>query len=262
MAKRQHRIRLISPNADRASVLQRQLTHSGFKVDAGPFEPATLKTLAAAPPDAIVIDLGRLPSHGRDVGIAVRTRSGTRNIPLVFVDGDRDKVDRTRDLLPDAVYTTTGELEGAVRRGVANPPDNPVVPSSNLAGYSGTPLPKKLGIKRDSTVALVNAPSDFEATLGSLPDGTTIRRSIRPGADVTLWFLDSLAMLWGGIENTADIAADGRLWICWPKKASGVVTDVTQNDVRRIGLEAGIVDFKICAIDATWSGLCFTRRTT
>ena len=77
---------------------------------------------------------------------------------------------------------------------------------------------------------------------------------------MTLWFLDSLATLEDGISNVAEIAGGGRLWICWPKKASGITTDVTQNDVRRTGLDTGIVDFKICAIDATWSGLCFTRR--
>jgi len=260
MARKRLCIRLICTNPERASDLKQELTASGFKVDAGPFEPATLKTLAATPPDAIVIDLGRLPSQGRDVGVAVRTRAGTRTIPLVFVDGDHDKVDRTRKLLPDATYTTTSKLAHAVRKGVANPPADPVVPSSNLAGYSGTPLPKKLGITTESTLALVHAPTDFESTLGRLPEGTTIRKSLRPGADVTLWFLDSLATLEDGIGKMAEIAGEGRLWICWPKKASGIATDVTQNDFRRIGLDAGIVDFKICAIDATWSGLCFTRR--
>ena len=260
MAKKHQRIRVISPNDERASALKQELTASGFTVDAGAFAPSTLKFLAADPPDAIVIDLGRLPSHGRDVGIAVRTRAGTRNIPLVFVDGAKEKIEKTREQLPDAAYTSAAKMTAEVRRTIARPPADPVVPSSNLAGYSGTPLPKKLGIKPGSTLALVHAPADFESTLGSLPEGTAVRRRLRPGADVTLWFLDSLATLEGGIEEMAEIAAEGRLWICWPKKAAGTATDVTQNDVRRIGLDAGIVDFKICAIDATWSGLCFTRR--
>lgn len=216
--------------------------------------------MAAKPPDAVVIDLGRLPSHGRDVGVAVRTRASTRTIPLVFVDGADHKVNRTREQLPDAVYTLGATLEPAVRKAIAKPLVDPVVPPSNLAGYSGTPLPKKLGIKADTTVALVGAPENFGSTLGTLPDGTKIRKTLRPEADVTLWFLDSLATLEEGISNMAEIAGGGRLWICWPKKASGIATDVTQNDVRRTGLDAGIVDFKICAIDATWSGLCFTRR--
>ena len=73
-------------------------------------------------------------------------------------------------------------------------------------------------------------------------------------------FLDSLTELEKGIVRMGEIAGDGRLWICWPKKTSGIGTDVTQNAVRSIGLASGLVDFKICAIDATWSGLCFTRR--
>jgi hypothetical protein len=134
------------------------------------------------------------------------------------------------------------------------------VPASNLAGYSGTPLPKKLGIKGGTTVALVGAPVDFITTLGKLPEATTILDEASPEAAVTLWFLDSLATLEEDIEAMAGIAGGGRLWICWPKKASVIATDVTQDRVRSTGLAAGIVDFKICAIDATWSGLCFTKR--
>lgn len=260
MAKRPQRIRLISPNQERESELKDELEAAAFTVDAAPFEPSTLKALAADPPDAVVIDLGRLPSHGRDVGVAIRTRAGTRNIPLVFVDGADEKVARTRKQLPDAAYAPAANMAAAIRGAIARPPQDPVVPPSNLAGYSGTPLPKKLGIKPASILALVDAPPDFESTLGDLPEGTSIRRTLRSGADVTMWFLDSLATLENRIARMAKIAGDGRLWICWPKKASGVSTDVTQNHVRKTGLDAGIVDFKICAIDATWSGLCFTRR--
>ena len=260
MATRRRSIRLISPNEERSSRIEQELAASGFTVDASPFEPQTLKAIASKPPDAVVIDLGRLPSHGRDIGIAVRTRVGTRMIPLVFVDGADDKIARTREMLPDAVYTRSGRLKSAVQKAISTPPENPVVPSSNLAGYSGTPLPKKLGIKTGSTLALVGAPKDFDSTLGELPEGTTISHGAGSDADVTLWFLDSLATLEGGIGEMAEVAGNGRLWICWPKKASAITTDVTQNDVRKTGLGVGIVDFKICAIDPTWSGLCFTRR--
>jgi hypothetical protein len=260
MAKKPLHVRLICWKDDRAAELQETLASDGFTVDAGAFAPPTLRELSAEPPDAVVIDLGRLPSHGRDVGVAVRTRAGTRSIPLVFVDGAEEKISRTREQLPDATYTPMKNLTRAVRAAVARPPIDPVVPSSSLAGYSGTPLPRKLGIKPDSKVALVGAPEDFESTLGELPERTKILRTPRSDADVTLWFLDSLAILEEDIERMAEIAGGGRLWICWPKKASGVSTDVTQHHVRSLGLDAGIVDFKICSIDATWSGLCFTRR--
>jgi hypothetical protein len=128
----------------------------------------------------------------------------------------------------------------------------------NAAGYSGTPLPKKLGIREGRSVRLRGAPAGFEATLGVLPDGVTIKRSGRAAADITLWFTRSSAELERGIAEQVPAAAGGGLWILWPKKASGVATDLSENVVRETGLAAGLVDFKVAAIDATWSGLRFS----
>ena len=260
MAKKRLTVRLICWNEDRASELAAELETAGFAVDTGALDGPELRALGQSPPDAVVIDLGRLPAQGRDVGVMLRTTARSRHTPLVFVDGAEAKVARTREVLPDAAYCSRDDLASSVRHAIAEPPNDPVVPDSNFAGYSGTPLPKKLGVKADSTVALVEAPEDFEVTLGQLPAGTEVVRRAEPGADVTLWFLGSLADLHNGIGRMSEIAGDGRLWICWPKKASGIVTDLTQNEVRSTGLAIGLVDFKICAIDATWSGLCFTRR--
>jgi hypothetical protein len=253
-------IRLICWKEDRARDLGEELEKAGFSVDRQELDGAALRALGQSPPDAVVVDLDRLPAQGRDIGVMLRTTARSRHTPLVFVGGAEDKVDRTREVLPDAVFSSREDMAPSVRRAIAEPPRDPFVPESNFAGYSGTPLPKKLGVKADSTVVLVNAPKDFEATLGELPAGAAIRRKAVAGADVTLWFLRSLADLGSGIDRMAKTAGDGRLWICWPKKASGIVTDVTQNEVRSTGLANGLVDFKICAIDATWSGLCFTRR--
>jgi len=133
-------------------------------------------------------------------------------------------------------------------------------PASNLAGYSGTPLPKKLMIKEGATVALVGAPEDFEATLGELPPGVVLRRNRRGKPDTAIWFVRSLADLKREIGRMGRLAPRG-LWIAWPKKASGVETDVGEAAVRSTGLAAGLVDHKICAIDATWSGLRFVERS-
>ena len=130
--------------------------------------------------------------------------------------------------------------------------------ATRAAGYSGTPLPKKLGILAGRSVRLRGAPEGFEATLGELPDGVTLRRTGRAAADITLWFTRSGAELERGIANLAPAAAGGGLWILWPKKASGVATDLSENVVRETGLAAGLVDFKVAAIDATWSGLRFS----
>ena len=260
MSNKRPSIRLICWNEGRAAEIEAELEAMGFSVCAGVFDASTLRELADKPPAALVIDLGRLPAQGRDVGVALRTRAGTRRIPLILVDGAKEKIARTREVLPDAVYSTRVEMADAVARAIADPPAKPIIPPSNLAGYSGTPLPKKLGVKPGSTVALVDAPDGFVATLGELPDGVSFQQAACAGAEVTLWFVKSLDALEDGIKPMAEVAGEGRLWVCWPKKASGTVTDVTQNHVRSTGLATGLVDFKIAAIDATWSGLCFARR--
>ena len=260
MKEQRQTVRLICWKEDRAADLATELEAAGFAVNSGALDGPGLRALGQLPPDAVVIDLGRLPAQGRDVGVTLRTTARSRYTPLVFVDGAEDKVARTREVLPDAAYTVREDMARSVRRAVADPPRDPVVPTSNFAGYSGTSLPKKLGIKAGSTVALVEAPEDFEHILGELPEGTKVIRNAELRADVTLWFLGSMADLHSGIDRMAGISGKGRLWICWPKKASGIVTDVNQNEVRSTGLAHGLVDFKICAIDATWSGLCFTRR--
>lgn len=260
MGKSPQVVRLVCWKTERSAELASELESSGFAVDAGPLDQSVLKNLAKTQPGAVVIDLGKLPAQGRDFGIVLRTRAGSRSLPLVFVDGSESAVKRTREILPDAVYASRPQMAAAITEAIRNPPADPIVPSSAFAGYSGTPLPKKLGIKAGASVALVNAPEAFEKTLGELPKDVIVSSNSSPDAAVTLWFLDSLDSLNQGIHHMAEVAGDGRLWICWPKKASGIVSDVTQNQVRSIGLAAGIVDFKICAIDATWSGLCFTRR--
>lgn len=129
------------------------------------------------------------------------------------------------------------------------------------AGYSGTPLPRKLGIKPGSVVECIGAPRGFLATLGALPAGATLRS--RPGGapNLLLWFPRSLAELRADAARVARRVEPGvSIWIAWPKKSSGVATDLSEAEVRHAGLRYGLVDYKVCAIDTTWSGLPFTRR--
>jgi hypothetical protein len=132
------------------------------------------------------------------------------------------------------------------------------------AGYSSTPLPKKLGIRAGDRVLLDGAPDGFETDgLGPLADGVVVhRRAGRTAYDVVLVFRDSARTLHRTLERDIERTAppSGRLWIAWPKKASGVVTDLSDGVVREAGLAAGVVDTKVCAIDATWSALMFVRR--
>jgi hypothetical protein len=131
-----------------------------------------------------------------------------------------------------------------------------------VVGYSGTPLPRKLGIKPEARLLLVNAPGGFDDTLGELPPGVSVRRRLSPAAfDVIVAFCGRRAQLDQGLERWREaLNPAGGLWIGWPKKASGVVTDLTEDMVRAQGLAAGLVDNKVCAIDATWSGLRFVYR--
>ena len=130
-----------------------------------------------------------------------------------------------------------------------------------MAGYSGTPLPKKLGIKEGSRVAIVNVPTDFESTLGELPDNVEFIKGPTKSLDIILFFvLNERALTRDFAKLAARLVANGMIWIAWPKKSSGVTTDLGEQRVREIGLDAGLVDVKICAIDETWSGLKFVYR--
>lgn len=255
------RIRLIHWNAAEAVERAARLANDEILVDHAPLDPTGLRALRAEPPDAIVIDLGRLPSHGRDLGAALRQTKATRFVPLVFVDGDPAKVARVRELLPDAVYADWPGVHQALAQAMAHPPTDPVAPGSSLAGYSGTPLPRKLGVKPGYAVALVGAPDDFERTLGELPPDVTLRRRAQGRCDLIVWFVGSRRDLGRRVARYGAKAGAGGLWICWPKKASGVVSDLSERVVRETGLAHGLVDYKIASIDPTWSGLRFTRRT-
>ena len=130
-----------------------------------------------------------------------------------------------------------------------------------MAGYSGTPLVKKLGIKEGYRVALVNAPENFETELGELPDNVKFMKSTSKSLDLILFFVLSERVLAKDFAKlAARLTSNGMIWIAWPKKSSGVTTDLTFECVQRIGLDAGLVDVKICAIDDTWSGLKFVYR--
>jgi hypothetical protein len=130
-----------------------------------------------------------------------------------------------------------------------------------VAGYSGTPLPQKLGIKPGARLALVRAPEGFERALGPLPDGVRVRTQARGVQDVVLFFATRRAELDRRFDGLAScIAPAGALWIAWPKQTACVATDLREGIVRELGLAHGVVDNKVCAVDDTWSGLRFVYR--
>jgi hypothetical protein len=254
------RVRLIHWKASEAEERAARLRAAGYDVAFDALDADSLRELRQDPPAAVVIDLARLPSQGRDVALAIRHYKTTRHVPLLFVGGDPDKVSRIQEHLPDAVYTTWSRIRSSLKRAIAHPPAVTVVPQSLLAGYSGKPLAGKLGIRANSVVALVDAPRGFEKILGELPEGVTLRRQASGSRDLTLWFTRSRKDLERDIERMVPRAEKGGLWIVWPKKTSRLASDLTQGVVRGVGLAAGLVDYKVSAIDATWAGLRFTRR--
>ena len=128
-------------------------------------------------------------------------------------------------------------------------------------GYSGTPLAKKLGLKDGHRVLLVGAPEGFERRLEPLPPGVVLTRRARDGLDAVLFFSRERAEIERRHEALARrLTPKGMLWLAWPKRASGVPTDVTEDVLRDVLLPSGMVDTKVCAIDETWSGLRFVRR--
>jgi hypothetical protein len=130
-----------------------------------------------------------------------------------------------------------------------------------MAGYSGKPLVKKLGIKEGSRVALVHSPKGFKTELGTLPARAKLVSSTSDSLDVILLFVKSEADLKKEFAPLAtDLVGNGMLWIVWPKKSSGVATDLSFTNVQKVGLNAGLVDVKICAVNDIWSGLKFVYR--
>jgi hypothetical protein len=130
-----------------------------------------------------------------------------------------------------------------------------------VAGYSGTPLAKKLGIREGHALAFPGAPASFHNLVEPLPDGVRIKsRAVAP-LDVVVAFFTRSAEAERRVPRLArTVFPDGALWVAWPKRSSGVTTDLTEDSFREIGLPRGLVDNKVCAIDATWSGLRLVHR--
>jgi hypothetical protein len=132
---------------------------------------------------------------------------------------------------------------------------------SALAGYSGTPLPKKLGIAEGAVISFDSAPESFGEALGPLPGGVRVRKTSAGHRDLIVSFVTRRSSLERRIGRLGDsVFPNGSLWIAWPKRSSGVETDMTEDVVREVALPLGLVDNKVCGIDETWSGLRLVWR--
>ena len=125
-----------------------------------------------------------------------------------------------------------------------------------MAGYSGTPLPQKLGIKPGLTVVAINPPANYRRLLGQIPDSVTFSERLKSGSSFVHLFTSRRSEMQKKMSILRDkISDNGAIWVSWPKKSSGISTDVTEDVIREIALPLGFVDIKVCAVDQTWSGL-------
>ena len=209
----------------------------------------TMKTLKQSPGiDAFVISLERMPSHGREVGKFLREVKSTRYLPLIYIESpSEEKTALVRDVLPDAIFTSWAGLGKVLK--TLSPVVDPIVPGLNVA--SDKPLQNKLGMVANMRVGLAGAPDEFEELLGDLPQG--LRFIDRGKADLWFWFVRSAEELH---TEMGYMGLRSPLWICWMKG-----TSVKLPMIRRAANEMGLVDYKVCSISDTWSGMIFKLKS-
>lgn len=255
------KVRLIHWKAEEAEERAERVRDAGFECDASPFGPRYGEEVRKEPPDIYLIDLSRLPSHGREAGAYLRGSRFQGHVPVVFVDGLTEKVDRVRELLPDAIYCRWRGIRGALRRAARQKLTPLKKPPSQSGPCSGTPLWKKLGLKPGGTLALSGAPAGLaESSFGELPDEIRLMRRAVGKPDIVLWFVRSQAQIRREKAKKRAFAEGAGLWVAWPKLSSGVETDLNRDFIRGLLLADGLVDIKVCAIDDTWSGMRFAFR--
>lgn len=252
------RVRLIHWNAAGAARYIDLLADAGYQVEySHSFQPASMRAWRESPPDAFVFDLSRLPSHCREIAISLRQSKATRAVPMIFCEGLPGKIEQTRSLLPDAAYCRFTQLNDVLRTALESGPKLPVIPVAMMNRYAGRTTAQKLGIKLANRVRLIDAPRDVHKVLGELPDGVEFVEG--GAAEVTVCFATDPAELQDRLSELRAVAGRTKLWICW-KKGKGTAGGVSERLVRECGIALGLVDYKVCSVNDTWSGLLFSRR--
>jgi hypothetical protein len=244
---------LIHWNEEEAKPRVERLRQLGFEVEwIAPRGGAGLQPSIQNPPNAFLIDLSRLPSQGRAIAVFLRQRKATRGVPIVFVGGEAEKVARTRELLPDAVYLEWKSI-ARLPRDITRAEACATIRPNTMAEYARVPLARKLGVGDGTTVVSIAVPDEVRERLGMFEEAATGER--------VLFFARSMRELENGFDAAAArVKRGGGLWVMWPKKVSGVGSDVTLPSARALALESGWVDYKICSVDETWSGMLFARK--
>jgi len=247
------RIVLIHWNEEEAKPRLKRLRALGFEVEwIAPRGGAGLKPFVQHPPDAFLVDLTRLPSHGRAIAVFFRQRKATRGVPIVFMGGEAEKVGKARELLPDATFLSW-EDAARLQRDITKAEVRAAIRPNTMAEYARVPLARKLGVQEGVDTVLIGVPDEVRERLGDFEEART--------GDRVLFFARSMRDLINGFEAAAArVRRGGGLWVMWPKKASGAGSDLTLPAIRALALESGWVDYRICSVDDTWSGMLFARK--
>jgi CheY-like chemotaxis protein len=252
------RVRIVHWKAAESGPVIEACRACGFEVEfeAGDL-PAVWRKIRAKVPDVVAIDLTRAPSQGRDLAFAMRQSKVTRRIPIVFVDGEAEKVEAIRQKLPDAFYASRRQLCARIRTALRTVIANPVTPPPMMESYGSRSTAQKLGIAAGATVGVFDAPRDYLAALGALPEDVEVVEEPASICKITLWFVSDLEVYQAGLRRMKAMADRTKLWVVWRKGSSN---GLTQFVIRNGAIEVGLVDYKICRINETWSGMAFARR--
>jgi len=267
-------IRLLSWDEEIAAKAA-SLEAKGIVVDAAPLARTSgvVGEMARLDPAILVFDLDRLSSNSREIALMLRASKSARHIPILLAgnepaqDGLPDKYARLKSELPDLPYATWPNAKEAMLKLLNEPRIAPhIVPKPRV--YTAS-LAQKLGIlpgkERTATkarrIALIGEPEGFVELLGDLPETVRFTSKLSPAVHLALYFIRSLADLAATLDLlTTRLPLTASVWIVYPKRASRVYRDFNENDVREGGLSAGLVDYKICSIDADWSAMKFAHR--
>lgn len=260
MASPNQRIRLFHWRESESGPLIALLEKAGYEVDYQGEHGVKFASLRQHPTHAVVIDLTRMPSHGRYVAAEIRSRKSLCHLPIVFVDGDPVKLQKIRETVPDAVFVARSKLIVALKK--VKPLTSPSPTKPMMASYVERTVAQKLGITEKMRVAVIDPPRDYGKAIGKLPQGAQLEEEPEETLPLTLWFVRDPETYLDRLAGMRRLCAKSRLWVIYPKCARGRKAGLTQFVVRDAALELGLVDYKICSVDATWTGMLFAVKKT
>ncbi|HYP13173.1 MAG TPA: hypothetical protein VEQ63_04555 [Bryobacteraceae bacterium] len=255
------RVVLVHWNDAEAAERIRELTEAGCEVlHHGKSNATRIGQYKAIAPDAFVVDLTRMPSHGREFAVFLRGNKILRAVPILFAGGETEKVEALKQLLPDAVYTDWKKIASALSKAIRTAPAVPIVPTQMMNSYAGRSAAQKIGIVEGCRVALIDPPADYLRILAPLPENVDIQEEpTTDPAAVTIWFVQDVHEYQRRLRSVGKLAGSTKLWVVWPKQKPKAQSGINQNFIRETALGVGLVDYKICSVNEVWTGMLFAR---